>query len=66
MHVDRRKCEGTGFCVAISEELFELDDEHVATVRLAPGDPRLTQLAELAREAEEMCPTGAIAVAELP
>lgn len=61
VHVDRRKCEGTGFCTAISDEVFALDADGLAVVRLPPGDPRLAALGDLVDEAEQMCPTGAIA-----
>lgn len=63
VHVDRRKCEGTGFCAAISDEVFALDADGLAVVRLPAGDPRLEALGDLADEAEQMCPVGAIAVA---
>lgn len=62
VHVDRRKCEGTAFCVGVTDEVFALDAEGLAVVRLQAGDPQLRELRELAVEAERMCPTGAIAV----
>jgi ferredoxin len=57
--LDRRRCEGTGFCAAVAPELFTLDGPPpvvLASEEVPPGAE------EAAREAELMCPTAAISV----
>lgn len=59
--VDPEVCVGTGSCISISPELFELNDEGVATVKAAEVP---SELASACREAAESCPVEAISVEE--
>lgn len=58
--VDARLCERTGFCVQVSDAVFELPEgsgpARVLTDELAPSQE------ELAIEAMELCPTQAVIV----
>lgn len=58
--VDRDRCEGTGFCVRLATEHFELDDQGIARFRAGGGELNL----ELAEEVEALCPTNAIRVGQ--
>lgn len=54
-HVDRNVCIGSGICVSIAPDVFDLDDEmrsHVVNPEAATD--------ALYREAAENCPTQAI------
>lgn len=62
--IDRNKCEGTAFCVAISERHFEVDAEGKARLTVPQADPSLEEAAAALREAETLCPTSAISVTE--
>ncbi len=57
MKVIAEQCIGCGACSAIAPEIFEMTDEGYATVIL---DPIPEELMDLAIEAQEGCPTGAI------
>lgn len=57
--VDETRCVGSGDCVRIAGEAFELDaDDGLARVR--PGAARADR--ERLRRAARECPTGAIAI----
>lgn len=62
--IDPTKCQGTGYCVALDERQFRLDSERAEYTRPEDFDPALH--GELLREAESLCPTGAIRVIESP
>ncbi len=50
-------CAGTGQCVAVAPDLFELDADGLSTVIAQPDSPdRL----EMARKAAALCPMAAI------
>jgi ferredoxin len=51
-------CEGTGFCVLVAPDIFELGSK----VSHATPDELTDSQKQLAREAAEMCPTRAIQV----
>ncbi len=57
LHIDRARCIGSGVCVRIAPDVFELDDEGIAVVIDSQGASRSEVLA-----AAETCPTFAIAV----
>ena len=59
--VDAEACSGCGPCVDICPEVFELDEEGIAVVKVAEVP---TELCEACREAVENCPTDAIAIEE--
>ena len=61
--IDRTKCEGTGYCVRIREDVFELRDGQAA-LGVEQGSPVFETAAADLREAENLCPTGAISVVE--
>jgi len=58
-HVDRDACEGTGLCEGTCPEVFELDDEGKARVKVDSVPP---ELEDACREAADNCPTSAIRV----
>lgn len=57
--VKKEACIGCGACASIEPTVFELNDEGLADVKVAdlPNDKE-----EVANEAAEACPTGAIVV----
>jgi ferredoxin len=57
--VDRERCQGTGYCEELAPGLFKLDREGIVTVLKPPGSEGEL---ELARQAEDICPTRAIAL----
>jgi ferredoxin len=62
VRVDINRCEGTGYCEAINDHVFALTDQGVAEVLIPDDDTRLKACAADLREAESLCPTGAITV----
>lgn len=60
VEIDKALCSGSGFCLSVAPDVFSmLPGEQQATV--AVEQARGEHL-ELAREAESMCPLGAIRV----
>lgn len=57
--VDRDACISCGLCVTICPEVFELDDEDIATVI---ADPVPAENEASAQEAADSCPTDAISI----
>ena len=55
--VDRDRCEGNAVCMGIAPDIFELDDEDYAVVKLDPIPPEREQLAE---QAIAECPRAAL------
>lgn len=55
----RDECIGCELCVSICSEVFQMDDEQIATVIL---DPVPTENEEDAKEAASSCPTEAIII----
>lgn len=56
VEVDEMLCQGTGYCVRVAPELFELVDG-IAKVLVVDPDP---SLADKVNEAERICPSRAI------
>lgn len=54
--VNKDKCIGCGACVGTCDEVFDFGDDNLAEVKVQPDDNN----AELANEALNNCPTGAI------
>lgn len=59
--VDRDACIGCELCTTICPEVFEMDDEQIATVI---ADPVPSNVEDEAKEAEDSCPTSAITIEE--
>ena len=59
--VDRNSCIGCGVCCAVCPDVFEMDDENIATVK---EDPIPKNLEADVRSAAEGCPVNAITVEE--
>lgn len=57
--VDRDACISCGLCVTIAPDVFELDDEDIATVI---ADPVPAENEAEAQEAADSCPTDAISI----
>lgn len=57
--VDRDACIGCGVCPSVCPEVFEMDDENIAIVKV---DEIQSELEESAKEAEASCPVDAIIV----
>lgn len=55
--VNQDACIGCGACLAIAEDLFELNEDGLSTAKVdvVPEDK-----VDVAKEAVESCPTGAI------
>ena len=59
--VDRNGCIGCGVCCAVCPDVFEMDDENIATVK---ENPIPENLEADVRNAAESCPVNAITVEE--
>jgi ferredoxin len=59
--VDRDACISCGLCATICPEVFEMDDEDIATVI---ADPVPAEHEDGAQEAADSCPTDAISIEE--
>ena len=59
--VDPEVCVGTGSCINISPELFELGDDGVAMVKAGEVP---AELVSACRQAVESCPVDAISIEE--
>lgn len=57
LKVNKDKCIGCGQCISICDEVFDFDDDNLATVKVntIPEDKE-----DEAITAKESCPTGAI------
>lgn len=59
--VNQEACIGCGACCAICDEIFDINDEGLSTVK--DGKDEVPQeLEDAVHEALESCPTGAIEV----
>lgn len=61
--IDPTRCQATGYCVALDEVQFRLTSGVAEYVRPERFDPQVH--GALLREAENLCPTGAIRVLEV-
>lgn len=59
--VNRDLCAACGVCVDICPEVFEMDDEDIATVKT---DPVPTEAEDACRDAIDGCPSEAISIEE--
>lgn len=59
--VDRDACTGCSLCEAIAPDVFEMDDDFIATVKV---DPVPVDSEDDAREAADSCPDEAISIEE--
>jgi ferredoxin len=55
--VDRDRCEGNAVCLGIAPDLFDLDDEDYAVVKV---DPIPSDREQLAEQAIAECPRAAL------
>ena len=55
--VDRDRCEGNAVCLGIAPDLFDLDDEDYAVVKI---DPIPSDREQLAEQAIAECPRAAL------
>ena len=55
--VDPDRCEGNAICVGVAPDVFDLDDEDYAVVKLDPIPPDQVQLVE---QAIAECPRAAL------
>jgi ferredoxin len=55
--VDHDRCEGNAVCLGIAPDIFDLDDDDYAVVKLDPIPPDQEQLAE---QAIAECPRAAL------
>lgn len=62
VQVDREVCIGAGMCTLTAPEVFDQDDEDGQVVLLNPTPP--PDQHQAAREAAQLCPSGAITVVE--
>ncbi len=63
--IDKDKCIGCGACEGFDSEIFELNDEGLATVKKGEFDKLSDEEKETAEDAVSSCPTSAIAITEL-
>lgn len=59
--VNRDSCIGCGACAAICDDVFEIDDKGLSTVKKEEVDDDKKQEVQ---DAADSCPTGAIEVEE--
>ncbi|MET4429221.1 MULTISPECIES: ferredoxin [unclassified Mycolicibacterium] len=57
VEVDRDRCEGNAVCVGIAPDLFDLDDEDYAVVKMDTVPPELVEAAE---QSIAECPRAAL------
>lgn len=57
---DRAICVGAGMCALTAPEVFEQDDDGIVIVRYPGAGPH----DRAAREAELLCPSGAVRIVE--
>ncbi|MCV7100314.1 ferredoxin [Mycobacterium palustre] len=55
--VDRDRCEGNAVCLGIAPDIFELDDEDYAVVKI---DPIPSDREQLVEQAIAECPRAAL------
>jgi ferredoxin len=63
IHTDTDTCIGAGNCARTAPDLFDQDDQ--GTVKLLDPAPDPSRY-DAAREAEDLCPSGAISISEDP
>ncbi len=58
VNIDKDACIGCGACVALAPQLFQLDTDTMKSKVVK--QPETDEEKELAKQAAEACPTGAI------
>lgn len=59
--VDRAACQGTGLCVAVAADVFEIEDDGAA---VAHFEDVPSEQEQAVREAVSVCPVGALSIIE--
>lgn len=59
--VNKDECIGCGLCADACPEVFEMNDENVAEVKVSPVPP---EAEDTCREASDACPVDAISLEE--
>ncbi len=59
--INRDACIGCGVCVSLCQDVFDLDDENIAVVKIDPVPP---ELEDDVREAADSCAVDAIIIKE--
>ena len=62
VHIDRDTCQGTRYCAMLRADVFGHDDDGLAVLLVPQGSEALDRQPEDLREAETLCPSGAIRV----
>ncbi|WP_197375435.1 ferredoxin [Mycolicibacterium baixiangningiae] len=57
VEVDRDRCEGNAVCLGIAPDLFDLDDEDYAVVKI---DPVPADMEDVAEQSIAECPRAAL------
>lgn len=57
VEVDRDRCEGNAVCLGIAPDLFDLDDDDYAVVKL---DPVPVDMEDVAEQSIAECPRAAL------
>ena len=57
--IDKEKCIGCGACTILAPDIFELGEDNKARVK---ADAKIDE--ELAKQAAESCPVGAITISD--
>ncbi|MBM7170276.1 ferredoxin [Streptomyces sp. G44] len=65
LRVDRERCLGAGMCALTAPDVFDQDAED-GRVLLLDAAPKPAAWREAARDAAQLCPAGAVTVAENP
>lgn len=60
--IDKNKCIGCGACEGFDSEIFELNDEGLATVKKDEFDTLSNEEKENVEDAISSCPTSAISI----
>jgi len=59
VYVDKGCCSGSGYCVSICPEVFELKNEQISNVKM---DKIPVEFRQACREAAKSCPAEAISI----
>lgn len=62
--INRDICIGCGMCTAIADAIFELSDDGLASVKIPNGELTNADDEDVAEQAKDACPSGAIEIEE--
>ncbi len=62
--INRDICIGCGMCTAIADAVFELFDDGLASVKIPNGELTNADDEDVAEQAKDACPSGAIEIEE--